>query len=1014
MDVGRTFFVLLFASLLLTGAAYGDTISVTFPAGTYEIQEAEGGQVVYMEGFGRLPTMGKPFLPSNLFYVAVPPGAEVIGVTFDAQDAGEVAGTHSIAPVPLHQICGQVDPALEAVRQKEWQASYDSVYKGAAPYPAAHGEYLGMAAYRKYNLAEIRISPMKWYPNSKKLSLASEITAHVHYTLPERLPDDVVLIDNQERTEKIARDIVANYEQAQAWYPGGAPKRGLYDYVIITLDSLTTAVQPLVDWETMKGRTVYVATTSWINANYSGYDLAERMRNFLRDKYPSAQWGIEDVCLVGHYDDVPMRRCWQDLGYGKPETDYYFAELSKPDSTSWDSDGDHKWGESSDPIDFLVEVNVGRIPWSNATTVTNICDKSVAYENNNDPSFKQNILLLGAFFWPNTDNAVLMEYKTDPGNCPWMADWTTTKLYEVGHTKYTCDKNLSYSNTRTTWSSGKYGFVNWAGHGSPSGCYIYYAGGAFVDKSTCNYLNDNYPSIIFADACSNSDTDYANLGRAMLKQGGVGFLGATKVALGCPGWKYPTSGSSQSLDYYFTTSVTSGDYTQGAGHQYALRQMVTKGLWGYKRYETFEWGGFWGQPDLGMAIAPALVFNFPDGLPSDTLPIGPETTVTLKIQDALENYVPGTGRLHYRFDSNDPFANVAVTPQGGDLFEAVIPNTKPGDEPEFYFSAEGDGGSTVYSPFNAPTKVYEFDVCIMELMIEDTFESETGWTVTSFNVDSGEWERADPAGTGAQPENDHSADGTQCFVTGAAGGGSSDNDLDGGPTLITSPVMNLSGSDAYVSFYAYFYHSDTGTQYPLEVQVSSSGIFWAKVMNIEHNPVWTQYSFRVSDFITPSSTVYVRFSAMDKPDDDIVEALVDDFRVERFNFDPSLWADVYSIPVSAGATIPLSLDAGAANGGRTYLMLGSMSGSLPGHTLPGGVVIPVNWDFFTDFVLTLMNTAVFQNFMGNLDGNGEASATLNTFGPLDPILIGETAHFAYTMGNPFDFVSNAIPVTFEP
>ena len=31
----------------------------------------------------------------------------------------------------------------------------------------------------------------------------------------------------------------------------------------------------------------------------------------------------------------------------------------------------------------------------------------------NDPTFKKNILLLGAFFWPDTDNAVLMEMKTE-------------------------------------------------------------------------------------------------------------------------------------------------------------------------------------------------------------------------------------------------------------------------------------------------------------------------------------------------------------------------------------------------------------------------------------------------------------------------------------------------------------------------------------------------------------------------------------------------------------------------
>ncbi len=46
---------------------------------------------------------------------------------------------------------------------------------------------------------------------------------------------------------------------------------------------------------------------------------------------PPGAWGIEDVCLIGGYDDVPMRRTAQDVGYGQPETDYYYAELSLPD-----------------------------------------------------------------------------------------------------------------------------------------------------------------------------------------------------------------------------------------------------------------------------------------------------------------------------------------------------------------------------------------------------------------------------------------------------------------------------------------------------------------------------------------------------------------------------------------------------------------------------------------------------------------------------------------------------------
>jgi len=427
------------------------------------------------------------------------------------------------------------------------------------------------------------------------------------------------MLDNILKTEQIAKRIIVNYADTQDWYPTDNP-RSTNDFVIITLDSLTSSVTPIVNWEESKGKNVEVVTTSWIESNYAGYDLAEKMRNFLRDKYPTGEWGIEHVLLVGDYDDVPMRLCWQDQGYGKPETDYYFAELSLPDSQSWDLDGDHKYGENSDPIDFYNEVNVGRIPWSDPDTVLHICEKSVDYEQNGDPSFKKNILLLGAFFWPDTDNAVLMEEKVDQ---EWMQDWTMTRMYEQGHSTYSMDYDLTNSNVVSVWSQDSFAFVNWAGHGSPDACWIYYDGGYFISNDDCEQLNDEYPAIIFADACSNSDTDYLNIGKAMLKQGAVGFLGSTKVAYGMPGWNNPYSGSSQSLDYFFTTCVTSGEYTQGEAQQWGLIEMYTHGLWYYEKFETFEWGALWGNPDLGMGAGG--VNNPPD---TPNIPQGPDNGET--------------------------------------------------------------------------------------------------------------------------------------------------------------------------------------------------------------------------------------------------------------------------------------------------------------------------------------------------------------------------------------------------
>jgi len=606
------FLIALLAISSLSASANDGVVSVPIPVGAYQIEQTPEGQYVSVEDFGRILVPGKPDLPSKIFAIAIPPGAVVAEVTFDVGEGIVLPGTYSVPPTVLPRVIGEEDPLIYARDKQEYQENYSTVYGSDQPYPASVGESVRTAGFRKYNLVDVRVNPVTYRPQSGQLIYHPSITVNVSYSYPKGYSADDVMTDNLPRKERLAREIILNYDEAQNWYPAAVGGKESYDFVFITLESLVSEVAPLVTWEISKGRTVNVVTAAWISANYTGWDLTAKVRNFLLDKYPSEEWGIEDVLLIANYNDLPPRRVWQDLGYGKPETDFYFAELSKPDSLSWDRDGDHQYAENyMDPVDYYAEVVVGRIPWSQPSTVQQICGKSAAYEQNQDPGFKKNILLLGAFFWEDTDNAVLMETKI---NEPWMFGWTKTRMYEQGHSIYASDYNLTYSNVLSVWSAGQFAFVNWAGHGSPQSVHVMYSkGSAFATTSTCPSLNDNYPSIVFADACSNSDTDYNNIGRAMLGQGAVGFLGATKVALGRPGWTNPYSGSSQSLDYFFTTCVTSGDYTQGEGHQWALIHMYENGLWGSPKYEHFEWSSLWGNPNLGMG---PITSSYPPATPA--------------------------------------------------------------------------------------------------------------------------------------------------------------------------------------------------------------------------------------------------------------------------------------------------------------------------------------------------------------------------------------------------------------
>ena len=110
--------------------------------------------------------------------------------------------------------------------------------------------------------------------------------------------------------------------------------------------------------------------------------------------------------------------------------------------------------------------------------------------------------------------------------------------------------------------------------------------------------------------------------------------------------------------------------------------------------------------------------------------------------------------------------------------------------------------------------------------------------------------------------------------------------------------------------------------------------------------------------------------------------------------------------------IEFSLHGGLLNHGRSYVVLGSLSGTAPGFPLPGGnVSLPLNMDSFTGVVRANLNTPFFIDFLASLNPFGNGSAVLDTHGPL-PGSAGLVMSFAYLLAGPdFDFVSNPLNIT---
>ena len=93
-----------------------DKLTTTIFIENYKIERNELEDHVYIEDYGWPLIPGKPKLPTKIFAIAIPPGAEYVGLTFETGTEVELPGEYNILPTQLPKVIGVEDPK---VREKE-------------------------------------------------------------------------------------------------------------------------------------------------------------------------------------------------------------------------------------------------------------------------------------------------------------------------------------------------------------------------------------------------------------------------------------------------------------------------------------------------------------------------------------------------------------------------------------------------------------------------------------------------------------------------------------------------------------------------------------------------------------------------------------------------------------------------------------------------------------------------------------------------------------------------------
>ncbi len=338
---------------------------------------------------------GKPRLPYIPFRLALPENRVIKSVDITVHTEDTLKFRLPVEPGPLYGFLS--DPkATEAEIELD-----DDIYSSGELWPLERYTFGGIQLKQGNPIVSCKLFPVQVSPLHNRAVAARSFTVCVELEEKKQKKER----SGRAADSKLLKRRVLNPLEIMAENSistAVSHSRGAADaqYLAITSDSLKNAsgeftLDTLLKLHESKGLSTKILTVESIDASYEGADLQEKIRNSIIDHYNNH--GTIYVLLAGDTPIIPERMFFMDeaaKGFRKElPTDSYYSCLDG----SHNSDGDQKWGESSDGIDggfpdMLADVYVGRFTVENSEELSNMVRKTVKHLNGGTTS---KVLLAG-------------------------------------------------------------------------------------------------------------------------------------------------------------------------------------------------------------------------------------------------------------------------------------------------------------------------------------------------------------------------------------------------------------------------------------------------------------------------------------------------------------------------------------------------------------------------------------------------------------------------------------------
>jgi len=315
----KKLFVAFMLGLLVCPALADVSVTLTFPTTDFSLSKKTGKGITYdyvaLKGCSYTGTPKEPMLPMNTIYLTIPTDQDPVGVITTVISTQRFKLSNKIYPA-------QYPVAANGVEKDIAFAEPNGVYSTNANYPGIDANTVHSGCLGGYKIVAVNVFPVQYNPAKDSIALITTLSltlttksasvAPLAYNTRTEFQDRIyrkmvsALVTNPSvipvsKVNKSSSDIMKPLKLTQL----PSQESDAVPYIIITESPFDTVFQRLADWKTKKGLPTVVKKVSWINQNYFGVDLQDKIRNFIRDCY--SNWGTVYVLLGGGPEIVPCR-----------------------------------------------------------------------------------------------------------------------------------------------------------------------------------------------------------------------------------------------------------------------------------------------------------------------------------------------------------------------------------------------------------------------------------------------------------------------------------------------------------------------------------------------------------------------------------------------------------------------------------------------------------------------------------------------------------------------------------